>query len=112
MPTLIEQVAEATATTGDGEHLIQMDYTKFIRSEGRTTSVQQASGYLATGEWVSVGSTCGNADCCRPDHLTTLVQAKEANDLRLVATHAATLADLYRRARSRGLVAARSEYGG
>jgi hypothetical protein len=38
--------------------------------------------------------------------------AKDEEDLQLVAAHAISLADLYRKGRSRGLLTARSEYGG
>lgn len=105
---LLTAVAEATTTTEDGEHLVvRMDYINLIRSSEGLVPVQRASGYLATGEWSHVVSTCGIEDCCRLDHL-------EEQGLALVTQHhqAVTLADLYRKARSRGLVTARTEYGG
>lgn len=107
MPDLIEQVAEATVTTEDGDHLVQMYQSNLIRSSEGLVPAQRASGFLTTGEWSPVVSTCDIAECCRPDHL-------EEQSLALVTQHhtAVTLADLYRKARSRGLVTARTEYGG
>jgi hypothetical protein len=103
---LIELVSTSTATSEDGEHLVQMDYSKFIRSEGSLRSAQQASGYLSTGEWGTAIPTCGAADCIHPDHM-------EAADLVMVAqANTTTLADLYRKAKSRGLVTPQTAYAG
>ncbi|MGV0949445.1 MAG: hypothetical protein ACOYB3_02145 [Azonexus sp.] len=107
LESLIELVSTSTATSEDGNHLVQMDYSKFIRSEGSLRSAQQASGYLATGEWGTAIPTCGEQECIHPDHM-------EEAGLALVAQHtqAVSLADLYRKAKSRGLVTARTEYAG
>jgi hypothetical protein len=108
LDALIELVSTSTATSEDGSHLVQMDYTKFIRSDGALRSAQQASGYLATGEWGSVTPSCQVEDCIQPDHM-------EAADLAMVADHATravSLADLYRKAKGRGLLTARTSYGG
>ena len=71
-----------------------------------SAAAQQASGYLRTGEWGSVVPTCGVQDCIHPGHM-------EATDMVMVAqATTATLADLYRKAKSRGLVTARTEYAG
>jgi len=104
---LVIAVAEHTATTEDGEHLVVLSYyPDLIHSDGRVVSAQQASGYLQVGDWSPVLSTCGNADCCRPDHLE-----ERANQL--VAAHAVSLADLYRAGRKRGLLTAHTAgYGG
>jgi hypothetical protein len=103
---LIELVSTSTATSEDGEHLVQMDYSKFIRSEGSLRSAQQASGYLSTGEWGTAIPTCGAADCIHPDHM-------EAADLVMVAqANTTTLADLYRKAKRRGLVTPQTAYAG
>jgi len=108
LDALIELVADSTATSEDGDHLLVLSYyPRFIRMEGSLRSAQQASAMLGTGEWGSVVPTCGVEDCIQPDHM-------EQADLTLVA-HQATrtkLADLYRKARSRGLVAAQTSYGG
>lgn len=110
---LIEGVAESTVTTEDGEHLVvRMDYSNLIYSEGDLKSPQQASGYLQLGEWEPVAATCGLPECCRPDHLVEAHIAKDEEDLQLVAAHAVSLADLYRKGRSRGLLTVRTEYGG
>jgi hypothetical protein len=108
--TITGQLAEASATSEDGEHLVQTDYSKFIYLEGVLMSCQQASAYLQLGEWTNVLTTCGEPDCLL--HLTTLTAAKEEEDIALVTRHAVSLADLYRAGRSRGLLAARTEYGG
>jgi hypothetical protein len=103
---LIELVSTSTATSEDGEHLVQMDYSKFIRSEGSLRSAQQASGYLATGEWGTATPTCGAHECIHPNHM-------EAVELVMVAqASAVSLADLYRKAKGRGLVTAQTSYGG
>jgi hypothetical protein len=110
---LIEFIAQATATSVDGEHLVQMDYSDLIRLEGHHEPVQQASGRLQLGEWEPVAATCGEPDCCRPDHLAPAEEAKEQEDLQLVASHAVSLADLYRKGRKAGLLTAQSSgYGG
>jgi hypothetical protein len=112
MADLIEQVSEATATSEDGDHVVVLYQSNFIRSEEGLKSVQQASGRLQLGEWEPVAATCGLPECCRPDHLVEAHLAKDEEDLQLVAAHAISLADLYRKGRSRGLLTARSEYGG
>ena len=103
---LIELVSTSTATSEDGNHLVQMDYSKFIRSEGSLRSAQQASGYLSTGEWGTAIPTCGAQDCIHPDHMETaeLVMVAQAS--------AVSLADLYRKAKARGLITTRTEYAG
>ena len=106
LDALIELVSSTTATSESGDHLVQMDYSKFIRSEGSLRSAQQASGYLATGEWGSVVPTCGVQDCIQPDHM-------EATDMVMVAqANVASLADLYRKAKSRGLITPQTAYAG
>ena len=103
---LIELVSTSTATSEEGEHLVQTDYSKFIRLEGSLRSAQQASGYLATGEWGSVVPTCGYGECIHPDHM-------EAADLVMVAqANVVSLADLYRKAKNRGLITAQTSYAG
>ena len=111
---LIEQLAHATITTLDGEHLVVHPYyPNLIHSEGHSEPVQQASGRLQMGEWEPVSPTCGEPECCRPDHLAPAEEAKEQEDLQLVASHAVSLADLYRRGRKAGLLTAQSSgYGG
>lgn len=99
-------VAGSTATSEDGSHLVQMDQQKFIRIEGVLRSVQQASGYLGTEEWEAVAPTCGVEHCVLPAHL-------EQTEMLLVAQASKpTLASLYRKAKSRGLITAQPAYGG
>lgn len=110
---LIRQVAEVTATSADGDHLVQTYYPDLIRSDGSLVSVQQASGYLQVGDWEPVSPTCGELECVRPDHLAEAHIVKEQEDLQLVASHAVSLADLYRKGRKAGLLTAQSSgYGG
>jgi hypothetical protein len=110
---LIEQVSNATVTSEDGDHLVHMYQSQFIHSEGVLKSVQQASGFLQMGDWESVSPTCGVVECVRPDHLDHAHIVKEEEDLQLVASHAVSLADLYRQGRKRGLLTAQSTgYGG
>lgn len=111
------QLAEATATSEDGDHLVQMDYHQFILSSEGARTCQQASAYLGEGEWAQATYvTCGVPDCVRPEHVTGSAAkaqaAKDAADLELVHAHtqAVTLADLYRKAKKRGLVAPARDY--
>jgi hypothetical protein len=110
---LIEQVSTLTATSEDGDHLVQMYQLSFIRTEGKHVSVQQASGYLQMEDWESVSPTCGVVECVRLDHLDHAHIVKEQEDLQLVANQAVNLADLYRAGRKKGLLTAQSTgYGG
>jgi len=111
---LAEQLAEATCTTEDGDHVVvQKDYSDLIRLYDRVVSPQQASGYLQVGDWEPVAATCGVIECVRPDHLDHAHIVKEQEDLQLVASHAVSLADLYRKGRKAGLLTAQSTgYGG
>ena len=105
---LIELVSDGTATSEDGEHLLLVHsyHPRFIRMDGQLRSIQQASGYLATGEWGSVVPTCGAPECIHPAHM-------EAAELVMVAqANVASLADLYRKAKSRGLITPQTEYAG
>jgi hypothetical protein len=106
LDALVELVAGSTATSEDGIHLVQMDRSKFIRSEGKLRSAHQASGYLRTGEWEPVTPTCGVEHCVLPTHL------EEAELVMVAQASAPTLASLYRKAKSRGLVTTTSGYGG
>ena len=40
LQALIELVSSSAVTSEDGEHLVQMDYSKFIRSDGALRSAQ------------------------------------------------------------------------
>jgi hypothetical protein len=105
------QLAEATATDESGDHLVRLYQGQFILSEEGPRSLQQASAWLSEGEWVDeVVTTCGLDECLRPDHILSQAAAKDAADLRLVAQQAVSLADLYRKARSRGLTAPATSY--
>lgn len=111
---LVIDISQVTATSEDGDHLlVRSDYSDLIHSDGAPRSIQQASGYLQMGDWTPVLPTCGEAGCCRPDHLAEAHIAKEQEDLQLVASHAVSLADLYRKGRKAGLLTAQSTgYGG
>jgi hypothetical protein len=108
------EISQVTATSEDGEHLlVRSDYSNLIRLEGRIVTVQQASGALQMGDWESVLPTCGVVECVRPDHLDHATVVKDEQDLQLVASHAVSLADLYRKGRKAGLLTAQSTgYGG
>jgi len=107
LQALIELVSSSAVTSEDGEHLVQMDYSKFIRSDGALRSAQQASAMLGTGEWGSSVPTCGVGDCIHPDYM-------EEAGITLVAqrSQAVSLADLYRKAKGRGLLTPQTSYGG
>ena len=106
LDALIELVSSSTATSENGQHLVQTDHAHFVRMDGQLRSAHAASGYLATGEWGSVVPTCGVEDCIHPEHM-------EAADMVMVAqANVASLADLYRKAKSRGLITPQTAYAG
>ena len=110
---LIEHLSRSTATTEDGDHLVQMYQSDLIYSEPLLTTVQQASGYLQMGDWEPVSPTCGVVECVRPDHLDHAHIVKEQEDLQLVANQAVNFADIYRAGGKKGLLTAQSTgYGG
>lgn len=110
---IASQLAEVTATTEDGDHLVQTDYSIFILSSEGSRSAQQASAYLVEGEWSDkTYSTCIQPDCLR--HITgdeAKAQAvKDAELEQMVHSTSTTLADLFRAAKKKGLLAPRQEY--
>jgi hypothetical protein len=109
---LIEQVSETSATSEDGHHLVHMYYPDLIRSTADSGPARRALWQVDKGEWVhDLEPTCGQQDCILPDHTRPL--DKDEADLVLVQSHnTVTLAELYRKGKSRGLLTARTEYGG
>lgn len=110
---IASQLAEACATTEDGDHVVQMDYSIFILSSEGARTAQQASAYLHEGEWSDqTYSTCVQPDCLR--HITgsaAKAQAIKDAELEQMVHHTSTtLADLFRAAKKKGLLAPRQEY--
>lgn len=110
---ILDQLAEVTATTEDGDHLVQTDYSIFILSSEGSRTAQQASAWAHEGEWSDkTYSTCIQPDCLR--HITgdaAKAQAvKDAELEQMVHSTSTTLADLFRAAKKKGLLAPRQEY--
>lgn len=108
---IASQLAKVTAE--DGDHLVQTDYSVFILSSEGLKTVPQASAYLAEGEWFDkTFSTCTQPGCLR--HITgdpaKAHAARDAELEALVHSTSTTLADLFRAARKKGLLAPRQEY--
>lgn len=107
------QLAELTATSEDGQHLLMLVPDLQVLTEDGPRPAQQATWYLGAGQWDdSVTTTCGQQDCVLSDHVTTASLAKDEEDLELVQRTSVSLATLYRKAKSRGLLSPRTEYGG
>lgn len=102
------QLAEITATSEDGEHLVQMDQVDLIRSDGTTVTAQQASGYLEMGEWEGSHPCSTDPTCVLWTHVTTVTDPMSEAELDTLVSRASrpTLAALYKNARSKGLVPA------
>jgi len=110
-PRLIEQVSETSATSEDGHHLVHLYYSDLIHSTADAGPARRAMWQLAKGEWITdLESGCEEQDCILPDH--TRIMNKDESDLALVQSHTQTLAELYRKGKSRGLLTARTDYGG
>jgi hypothetical protein len=110
---IISQLAEVVATTEDGEHVVQMDYSIFILSSEGSRTVQQASAWVQEGEWSDqTYSTCAQPDCLL--HITgseeKALAAKDEELTQMVHSTSTTLADLFRAAKKKGLLAPRQEY--
>lgn len=113
---ILNQLAENSTTDETGEHLVMLDSAKKLHVSGlKYTSAQRASAYLHMGEWVDAASPgCGMSTCVRPDHMTVVLRpapTADADDLGLVQRHSMSLSSLYKKAKSRGLLPPRSEYG-
>lgn len=107
---IVRQLAEGTATDEAG-CLVWLDPSVLVLTEDGPRPAQQASGYLALGEWrEDLATTCGSGLCVHPGHITTASAAKDAADLELVQRTSVTLADLYRKAKNKGLLMAAREY--
>lgn len=103
------QLAEITATSEDGEHLVVLsDYLNLIRSDGTIVSPQQASGYLGLGEWEGSHPCTADPTCVLWTHVTTVSvpMTEEEEDLLVAQASRPSLATLYRQARATGLVPA------
>lgn len=110
---LIMQLAELTATSEDGQHLLVLVPDLQVLTEDGPRPAQQATWYLSAGQWDdTVTTTCGHTDCALEAHVTTASLAKDEEDLELVQRTSVSLATLYRKAKNRGLLVARTEYGG
>ena len=112
---LLVQVAEGTATSMDGDHLIWLEPEMWVLTKEGATLPRQAVRYLDVGQWDTVlWVTCDQHDCVRPDHIVDAAGYKkhqEEQDLVLVQQDSQlTLAALYKKAKSKGLVTSTSAY--
>ena len=114
--SIASQLAEITATSYDGEHLLLMENVTIVVSQmqGGITDPRAASAYLQVGQW-GVSHPCSvHPDCILGSHVTDapvsdppvkVVPITEAEEDQLVKRASRpSLASLYKRARSTGLV--------
>jgi len=102
------QLAEITATSEDGDHLVLLDQVDIIRLSGEVVPAQQASGYLGLGEWEGSHPCSTDPTCVLWTHVTTVADPMSETELDKLVNRASrpTLATLYKNARSKGLVPA------
>ena len=114
---LRRQVAEGSASSEDGDHLIWLDDGIQILTEDGPRLPAQTLWFIDTDTWVDdLYVTCNKPGCIRRDHITDdrhkAQSIQDAEDLALVQKQAVTLADLYRRGKARGLIRPSHNYGG
>lgn len=105
--SIVRQLAEVTATSLNGDHLVLLDQVDLIRSDGEVVSAQQASGYLQMGEWEGSQPCRTVAGCVHPEHVVPATPVAEDEIDQLVSKASRpSLATLYKQARATGLVPA------
>jgi hypothetical protein len=119
--SIASQLAEITATSEDGEHLLLMEpNVRIILSDmhGMSGHPREAAAYLSVGEWGAEHLCPGHMDCVLWSHVSdapmsdppATVEAEvlsEAEEDQLVRKASRpTLASLYKGARAKGLVPA------
>lgn len=106
-----KELAEGTATSLHGDHLLWLELTQFVQILGGVKAPRQASWFVSTGEWSpDLITTCADQDCVLPAHMSA-GKTKDEHLLDLVQkASTSTLADLYRKGKARGLLASTSDY--
>lgn len=112
--SVITQLADITATSEDGEHLILLDEVDIIvPSEDpdapvRLVSPRAAAAFLQVGQWITPYITCGCLDCTLGAHVTEppKVPSSDIEDEMVRKASRPSLAQLYKKARATGLVPA------
>lgn len=108
---VIEQLSEVTATSDDGDHLVLLYQVQIIHSDGQIASPRQAAAYLATGEWEGSHPCMQEAECIHPAHVSPVRVTEEQLDQMVSRATRPSLATLYKKARSQGLVPASTGTG-
>jgi hypothetical protein len=114
--SIVSQLAEVTATSLDGEHLVLVDEVTIILPDmqGSIASAIEASAYLYVGEWGATHPCSDHTDCVLWSHVCDLapvsdppvtVESDEDEDTLVRKASRPSLASLYKRARQTGLVA-------
>lgn len=107
--SIINQLADITATSEDGAHLILVDRVDIVLPTREVVSPKAASAYLYVGEWTPVPLFCSDPDCILPaSHsvgVTPTVQTEDEEDAMVRKASRPSLASLYKKARDKGLVA-------
>lgn len=107
------QIAQVTATSEDGEHLIQLEQIDVILTDrqGRLATAREASAFLHVGEWGTSHPCATDPDCVLWSHVSDLpakvtapTVTEEELDTLVRKASRPTLASLYKKARSTGLV--------
>ncbi len=115
---LEQQLADGTIWQGD--HRVWFDPQVQVITEDGARTPAQVVIYLTLHRWVDeVFNNCGVDNCITGLH-NSLTEAhadevRDAEDMILIQQHhtqAVTLADLYRKGKSRGLLGPTSAYGG
>jgi hypothetical protein len=118
------QLSMGCGYDGTNMHLLWSDLEVKIITEDGPRTARQAAWYLHTHHWIDdVFDICGNDQCVDIDHLTVSKteadqhaaqrQAdKEEELMQLVQRQSVTLASLYKKGKSRGLIGPSSQYGG
>lgn len=118
--SIAAQLAEVTATSEDGEHLLLMEPdVRILLSDmhGGAGHPREAAAYLSVGQWGADHPCSGHLDCVLWSHIAdspmsdphATVEAlteEEDEDALVRAASRPTLASLYKNARSKGLVPA------
>jgi hypothetical protein len=111
--SVAHQLAEVTATSEDGDHLILIDKVDIVLTQrhGGIRSAKDASAYLDVGEWVTTHSCSTVEDCILWSHVsdpvaTVVDDTEDEEDQQVRKASRPSLATLYKRARQTGLVPA------
>lgn len=111
--SIVAQLAEVTATSEDGEHLLLLEPGASIilpDMEGRIATAIAAISYLHVGDWDASHPCAVDRDCVLWSHVSDLPATvapptEEEVDALVRKASRPSLASLYKNARGKGLVA-------